>query len=368
MKIIGLNCQWILLLVVLFAGSANVHAQFTETREFVKRFKVTPKQSIEITNKYGKVELITWEKDSVVFEIRMKVEEKKLSRLDKALNNIDFDFTQSQHYLIGRTIADKNRTQLGSEFLKFKETLLRTDGSITIDYKVWLPATNPLKIENKFGDVYIDDYQGELEIRLSNGKLKAHDFNNHTRLILNFADATVNHMSSGHVESSYSDVYIKQGDQVRYSGKSSKVEIIELNNLTVNSRRDKFRLRRIGLLEADSNFSNFRITDLTERANIRMVYGDLEIENVLSDFENIYIESKSTDINLHFPAESEFEFEINKTKAEVDLPRRMEIVEKEEIDRKEGTLRIKGYFGENPGADEKLYINAISGKVNIDSN
>ena len=123
MKNIRLSRQLIFMLVLLFAGSMTARAQFTETREFEKRFKVSPGQSIEITNKYGKIELITWDKDSVVIEVKMKVEEKKLSRLDKALDNIDFDFTESQHYLIGRTIADKNRTQLGSEFLKFKETL-----------------------------------------------------------------------------------------------------------------------------------------------------------------------------------------------------------------------------------------------------
>ncbi len=368
MKNIRLSRQLILLFVILFSGSITAQAQFTETREFVKRFKVNPEQSIEITNKYGKIELITWEKDSVVFEVKMKVEEKKLSRLDKALDNIDFDFTESQHYLIGRTIADKNRSHLGSEFLKFKETLLQTDGSVEIDYKVWLPATNPLKVENKFGDIYMDDYQGELEIRLSNGKLKAHDFNNRTRLFLNFADAMINNMSSGNIESNYSDVYIKNGNQISYSGKSSEVEIIELKSLTIDSRRDKFRIRRIGMLEAKGNFSNFRITDLLERATFRMVYGDLEVENVMSDFEDIRIESKSTDISLYFPAESEFGFEIKETKAEVDLPREVEIVERNEIDHKEGTFRVQGHFGENTEADEKLYINAISGKVNIGIN
>ena len=39
-----------------------------------------------------------------------------------------------------------------------------------------------------------------------------------------------------------------------------------------------------------------------------------------------------------------------------------------EIDKKTGTSRIKGHFGENTEADEKLYINAVSGKVNVGSN
>ncbi len=358
----------IVLLVAILAGVATVRAQFTETREFTKRFAVTPEQSIEITNKYGKIELTTWEKDSVVFEVKMKVEEKKLSRLDKALDNIDFDFTESQHYLIGRTIVDKNRTQLGSEFLKFKETLLQTDGSIEIDYKVWLPATNPLKIENKFGDIYMDDYDGELEINLSNGKLKAHDFGSQARLILNFADASINKMERGGIEANYSDIYIKQGNDLKYSGKSSEIEMIETKSLTADSRRDKFRLRRIGSIEADGNFSNFRINDLLSRANFKMLYGNLEIENAPVEFENIYIESRNTDINLYFPTESEFKFELNETKTKIDLAREIETTDRKEINSKDGTTRIMGHFGQNPDVDEKLYIRSLSGELIIDSN
>ncbi|MGQ8336566.1 DUF4097 family beta strand repeat-containing protein [Sunxiuqinia sp. A32] len=363
-----LSRHLIFILVALLAGSVTAQAQFTETKEFTKRFKVTPGKSIEIANKYGKIELITWKKDSVVIEVKMRVEEKKSTKLDKALDNIDFDFTESQHYLIARTIADKNRSQLESEFLKFKETLLQTDGSIEIDYKVWLPATNPLKVENKFGDIYIDDYEGEAEISLSNGKLKAHNLNAKTTINLNFADATINSLSYGRVESNYSDIYIKQGNQIRYSGKSSEIEIIEIADLTVDSRRDKFRIKQIGLLEADANFSNIRISDLLKRATLRFTYGDLEIENTAVDFENIYIESKSTDINLFFSTDSNFGFEIRETKADLDLTREMDVQERKEIDSKDGTTRLKGKFGTDTEVDEKLYINALSGKVTIETN
>lgn len=172
-------------------------AQYTETKEFQKRFAVEPETAIEISNKYGKVELVTWDKDSVLFDIRMKVEERKMNRLDRTLNNIDFDFTSSSHYLIARTIVDKNKSQLEAEFQRFKETLLQADGTIEIDYKVWVPASNSLKVENKFGDIYIDDYNGPITIGLSNGKLKAHDLTNQATIKLNFADASINSMKKG---------------------------------------------------------------------------------------------------------------------------------------------------------------------------
>ena len=101
----------------------SVLAQFTETKEIRKEFKVSPETRIEISNKYGKIELNSWEKDSVVIEIKIRVEEKKLSKLEDAIDAINFDFTQSGHFLIVQTLVGQNKSGIGKEISKFKETV-----------------------------------------------------------------------------------------------------------------------------------------------------------------------------------------------------------------------------------------------------
>ncbi|WP_159518917.1 hypothetical protein [Sunxiuqinia indica] len=362
------SSRYILWIFLLLAGVGKAQAQFSETREIQKRFAVTPTTSIEITNKYGKIELYTWDKDSVVVDVTMKVEEKKMSRLDKKLDNIDFDFTSSTHYLIIRTIADKNQSQLESEFLKFKETLLQTDGTIEIDYKIWLPASNPLKIENKFGDIYIDDYNGPIEVDLSNGKLKAHDLTQKANIQLNFADASINSMPNGRITTNYSDFYLKSTDNLRISSKSSEIEIIEAKSLIIDSRRDKFRLRRADQIEAEGSFTSFRLNQLTDRGTFRFSYGDLEMEKIASNFADLYIESKNTDVSLYFNPESVFNFEITTTKADLLLGRELEVEDQELLDDKNDISRRRGYFGKKTAEDQKLNINAVSGEVSIFSN
>ena len=347
---------------------ARVHAQFTETKELTKQFSVTPGTRIEITNKYGKVELNTWEKDSVIIEIKIRVEEKKLSRLEKSIDEIDFDFTQSQHFLIVRTKIGENRSSLEKEFLKFKETLLQSDGNMQIDFTVWLPGTNDLKVENKFGDVFLGDFTGNVEINLSNGNLKSHDFEGKLNLILNFADATINTINTGRLDCNFSELYIKKANELRIISKSSTFEILEINDLDADSRRDKFRIRLADRIEAIGSFTNFRFNELTDRINLRSEYGDLDIEKTAPDFSNIYIESKSTDINLYFDASSAFGFEITHTKAEVDFCKEIDIEKEESLDEKEKKIKVSGNFGEKSTNDTKLYINANAGEINIRAN
>lgn len=341
-----------------------VSAQFTESKQINRRFKITPETRVEITNKYGNIKINTWEKDSVVFDIKIKVEDKKLSRLEKQISGIDFDFINSQHFIIARTKVGENRSTLEKEVLNFKEIVLQADGKIEIDFTVWMPKTNQLKVENKFGDIYVDDFTGDIDINLSNGNLKAHDFSGKTNLKLSFGDATINQLKTGKLDCNYSDVFIKKADKLQFISKSSDIEITEINEIDADSRRDKFRIQKIDVLVAKGSFSNYRISELTNNLNLKSEYGDLDVGKVMSGFKSVFVESKSTDINLSFSDKSEFGFEITHTKTQTNFCAKMDVKKEEVLDEKEKKVKLTGNFG-GIVKPVKLLINAVGGTISV---
>ncbi len=341
-------------------------AQFSDTRELVKRFAVSPETQIEIANKYGKIEVNTWDKDSAVFEISIRVEEKKLSKLEEAIRNIEFDITDSQNYLIVRTEVEKNLSGLAKEIKRFKETLLSSDGNMQVDYTVWIPDSNRLKIENKYGDVYIGDYKGEVSIDLSNGNLKANNFEKDFELVLNFGDATINAINNGRLDCNFSELYLKKAASLRINSRSTEFDIQEINDLNADSRRDQYKIQQIDLLDVKSSFSTFRVNELSDRVNIRAEYGDLEVDHISDDFSNIFVQTKSTDISLYFPPEINFDFEISHSKAELSLSDKV-TTKSEEVSEDEKTTTIKGSYGKETKGAEKLNITAESGSIDIRS-
>lgn len=348
----------------LILVSLSVNAQFSETREFVRRFKIQPETRIDITNKYGRIELNTWKKDSVVIQFKMVINEKKPDKLKKTLDNLDFDISNSQYYLIIKTQVDKDRSQIESEFLKFKETILQTNGSIRIDLIVWLPDNHDLHLENKFGDIIMGDYGGETQINLSNGKLRAGDLQKKANLNLSFADANINNLPNATIISNYSDINLKNSGSIRLESKSSTIEILNSDNLNIDSRRDKYRIRLADKIEAAGNFSHFMVNELKGKANMRMSFGSLDMEKILSAFSTIYIESRSTDVNLYFNPEAKFNFEITETKTDMKLGRELKVEDKEVLDSKAGKIRHTGYFGKKM-KDDQLIINAVGGETNV---
>lgn len=352
------------LLLIVLALPFWANAQFSETREVVKSFHITKETRIEIGNKYGKIDIKTWEKDSVRFEVRISIEEKKLSKLQEALKEVDFSITSSQNYLIFITVVDKNKSGLAKEIQKFKETLLSSDGNIQIDYTVWMPNSNQLKIENKFGDIFIGDYKGEVRIDLSNGNLKASDFTQPLDLTLNFADATINSIERGRLDCNFSQLYVKKVGAIRVTSKSTEFDIQEAKDLNLNSRRDKFRIGQADLVDAEASFSKFRISELTDRINIRTEYGDLEIESTSSDFGGVLVQSKNTDIDLCFDRESHFNYDFTYSKTECSLSSMMKN-EVNEVSEDGKTVNEKGYFGNKLKEAPKLNITTESGSLKI---
>ncbi len=357
-KLIFIFCLWCLL-------PGLVNAQFTETRELTKEFKVSPQTQIEITNKYGKIDIHTWNKDSVVFEINIKVEARKLSKLEDVVGGIDFDVTSNEHFLLLRTNVDKNKNSLEKELQRFKETILKSDGNIQIDYEVWMPDSNELKIENKFGDIYIGDYNGEIAIDLSNGNLKAHNFYNRVKLDMTFADASVNLIKDGQIQCNFSEMYLKKVESLNLISKSSEFEINQVQDLEAESRRDKFRIREAEMINAKSSFSMFRIEELSDRLTLRSDYGNLELGKISPDFENIIIESKSTDISLYFNKSASFDFDITHTGTELDLCPELKIEKEETLDEKAQKVKLTGNFGSVKDKSTKLNITADSGELSI---
>jgi hypothetical protein len=294
----------------------------------------------------------------------MEINERKPDKLKKTLDNLDFDISNSQHYLIVKTQVDKYRNQFETELLKFKETILQTNGSIRIDLVVWLPDNRQLRLENKFGDIIMGDYMGETQINLSNGKLRAGDLPKRASLNLNFADATISNLPFASIVSNYSDISLKNSGVLRFESKSSTIEIQNSEELDINSRRDKYRIRLADKIEAAGNFSHFRVNELKGKANMRMSFGSLEMEKVISSFSTIYIESRSTDVNLYFNPDAKFNYEITETKTDLNLGKEMKVEDKEVLDSKENKIRHRGYFGKKMKEDQ-LIINAVGGETNV---
>jgi len=355
-----------LLLVIagLFLSTNIALGQISESRQLSKAFKLNKSSVIDISNKYGDVSIETWEKDSIKVDIFVRVSEKNRDKLRKKMNDIRFDLTQSGRFIVVNTIVGENNNMIYSEFNKLKESIGVGESQVEINMKVKVPDNLELKVSNKFGNIYIDDYSGDMSVNMANGKLKAHDLNGYVNMKINFGDANINTMGSGALEVYYSDLNLGSAKKLRITSKTSDITITEIEQMMVNSSRDTYKIRMIDDFETESSWTDFSISEFRNKSDIRMNFGDISIDNIKSTFQNIFIDARSSKINLCFDRQIDVNFDIT-TNQNMSLPMEAKIDKKEQVDPKEKTVRYLGRTGNVKTETPKLILKNTSGEINI---
>ena len=109
-----------------------------------------------------------------------------------------------------------------------------------INYKVYVPKTCQLKLENKFGNIYMTDHQGKTEIALSNGDLKAFAFSNDAQLLTNYGDLSIGSVGISFqkfkLDAHYTDINLNFNPEAAFA---IELEYIEKTNLTLPSGFEK---------------------------------------------------------------------------------------------------------------------------------
>lgn len=353
-----------LILMVLCGIETQIFAQVSESKQIKKGFKVEKSTIVDINNKYGDVTIETWDKDSVLVQIDYTISEKNYERLKNRTDQLNFELLRSGHYIVVNTIIGSSSNLLMGEIKRFKETIGMNEAQVQINIKVQIPDNLDLRIKNKFGNVFVEDYQGDITIDMANGRLKAHDLSGYTNLKISFGDAIINSIDSGHLEVYYSEMNLVYGRKLRVTSKTSNITITEVKQMLVNSSRDDYRIRMISDFETQASWTDFSINEFILKSDIRMNYGDLTIERIRPSVDQIIIDARSTKINLFFDKEADVNFDII-TNRDMSLPLDATVDSTERLNDKEQIMRYVGRTGEVEVDKPKLIMNTSSAEIKI---
>ncbi len=293
-----------LFLILLHIGARSSAQEYSDKQ--VRIFPISQETSVEITNKYGKVHIITWDLDSVKFEADLHIVASSIEKMQKLRNNISFDFTATKYYAIAKT----NFANAGNVITDFKDAIIPSN-QVTINYTVSLPKQINLKIDNKYGDVYIDDFSGNLDIIVSNGDLKANALTGNSTINISAGDGIINKIHAGKILTSYSDMRIRQADNVELDTKLSKITIDKVESIMLNSRRDKYDITEVADISMNGYFSDLHIAKLLHELRATLKYGNVSVDNISEEFSFLNIDSECTDIDLFFDHDASFSLDIS---------------------------------------------------------
>jgi hypothetical protein len=231
---------------------------------------------------------------------------------------------------------------------------------------VYIPTGMEIKIENKFGNIYMADYNGKTTINLSNGDLKANNIEGYVMIDLGFGDASINSIDKGKLSIRYAEIEIDNSNELEIESKSSTINISKVGLLKLNSRRDKVFVDDLNMLTGNSYFSYLTIKNFPGSIDLTTEYGEVKLETIHQGFEFIELQSKYTDIYLGFPENGSAELNVNHTSAtEIIYPGHFKQINTTEMDKKEDKHQTWGVIGEGGNPKGKIELNLEAGKLVI---
>lgn len=356
----------LLFLAVSFSLPLLVNSQtFSEKREESKSFKIKSGTLIQISNKYGNVNVMPWAKDSVRIEVSLSAQSKQASKVQKILSSIDCEMISTAGFVSARTVFHDNSATFWKDVVSYAGKVVNTSNNLQIHYTVYMPAENPVKIENKFGNIYMDSHRGNTDITLSNGDMQARDFSGNLKLSLEFGSATIQDADRAQLNINYSDLSLQNVNTLNLNSRSSTFDIDHVTSADITSVRDKLNIRSCSVLGGDASFSKIKVNALETTCTLNTKYGELKLNSIDRNFHNIYVKSEYTDILFGFNPASAYSADLiydSKTILNI-YPQINSQLKKETLNVKYGTLKASGEIGKSGTA--QVTVSMKSGSLSL---
>jgi hypothetical protein len=357
----------ILLALLLQTGVSTLQAQtVSESRTLEKSFLVKEGMTLDVSNKYGKIHLSTSTSDSVFIRIEMNASASKSSKLRKLIDGVAFDLTSTNHFVIAETRFEKGPINFIEGIRNLTNNIISSESKVDIDYYIYAPPYLDIKIDNRYGDVYIESTEADLDIKVVNGDLKAEDLTGNSTFDLNFCDATISSLKNSRISISYGDLNVSKAEAININSSSSKIDFDDIEELHSESKRDKYFIKGLTSLEGNSYFTDYNIDILREKINMTTRYGNVNIESIPPGFSIISLESSYTGVFLTADPETSFLFEAKLNNCNSSIPENW-IIEEEALNIEKNEYLYFGDIGqETPSA--RVILKLTRGKLKFDQN
>ncbi|WP_299836533.1 hypothetical protein [uncultured Tenacibaculum sp.] len=343
--------------VILFADGRKKHEK---TKTISKKYSVNNNATVFIKNKYGNVDVTTWDKNSVEIDVRITVKGNDIDKVNDKLDAIRIEFEANKNLVEARTIIENTKSSWSfwgkSNNINYK-----------INYFVKMPITNNADLNNKYGNIELDDIEGKTNINCDYGAIQVERLLNDSNSIsIDYCGSSnVQYMKSGSLNADYSKITINEVENLKVNADYSGVKVGKVNDINFNSDYGSIAIEDGGSIYGNSDYAGMRIGTVRKKLNINTDYGGLKVKNLMKGFESVTIDGSYAGIKIGTSNDNNFEFLVNLSYGGFKYPE--EYVETYKVVRKSTKKYYEGKFGKG-NSNSKINIKSSYGSVSLKLN
>jgi hypothetical protein len=268
------------LAVSIFASTliASEESNLSEfKREVTKEYAVGANPTLQIENKYGNIRIVEGTDNRITFKIEIIGKGTNEARAKEYAETVSIDFSQNGDRIIAKTVL--------------KDIRCNNCGRET-HYTVVAPRNVVMALENKYGNIYLENSTKPLKIDLKYGSLEANTLANVT-IDIKYGNATINACEDFTMDSGYGKFKIGRANRMNIESKYDDFQIGTATEINMNTRYTKVKIETLNRSFVCNNFS----------------YCSLDVSEISTQFSLIKIDARYTNIKL--PLDNRHSFRAN---------------------------------------------------------
>ena len=359
MKLCKITFLLILIPSIIFAHNKIEKKKHEKTKSISKTFDVNKDARLEVYNKFGDINITTWDKDRIEIDVTITVKGNDLDDVEGSLEKISVDFEASSSLVTARTrIGSKNSWSIWKK---------RRNKSYKINYTIKMPISNDLNLNNDYGRISLDELKGKAEISCDYGEIEIGDLKgDNSEISLDYCKASsIESMKDGQIRVDYSNITIDEATDINLNTDYSTVTFGEVKILDFSADYGSIRVDNGVSISGSGDYSGLKFGNITKKLNVSADYGSIRIKNLVSGFELVDINSEFASIKIGIESGISFDFIVDlqyagfkRDNSKIDM--RKSIV-------KNSKKYYEGTFGKS-GSSSNIKIKSEYGSVTFDEN
>ncbi|MEM8927340.1 MAG: hypothetical protein AAGC45_03995 [Bacteroidota bacterium] len=352
---------------ILWMAFALFSVQFSTGQERVSKtveehFSLTNSGELQLENKYGNISVWGWDKDEVSVKIEIVVNRRKQDDARELLGRISPKIKSNENMVsITSEVANKN-TGWFADFFNRNNPIAMDRSRVQINYEVFLPKKAKLKVTNRFGDVIIEDWSGELNTLIEHGDLWVNEDLGKADIILKFGKVKTRNLNYASLNLKNGELDMENAKSLRITGSGTEMRLGRVNALELYSNKDDIILDAVGTVYGNLKFSSLNLERLLQSAELKLKIADFKVVQIIGPKAEINLEQESSDISLRVTNFSH-RFSATLEQGVVRLPKSFENVVSEMLDKGKKLRKIEATYGK--GREGFISIAGLKGIVTL---
>jgi hypothetical protein len=276
------------LVVILTFAFLTANADVEKKKEFHQKWAAGSVETLKVINKFGEIKVQNNGGQDITVDVVVKVETSSESRTEKILSQIDITFSKEGN-------VAKAATSFEDEF--------NGPNKFSVDYTINIPADKNLDIENKFGNVIIDELKAKGKFSIDYGSLTANKLIGKTSedidIDLKYSRASIENLSDAVLNVKYCQPFnISLANNLKIESNYSSLSIESIKSANIDSKYDNYSIGEIGSLTANTKYTQVKIDELKKALKINTGYGSIKVAEVSAGFELIDVENSYGAVSL----------------------------------------------------------------------